>query len=186
MMVRCLGPGSLISDCWVKNNKKEEVSCRFSGVQTRGRYVLGPGDVYTFLATEAETDGAYFVLEGKIPTDGGPPPHIHHNQVETFYIVEGQLEIMLGDEVYEAKAGDFVHVSIGTPHRFINRSPTPAKIIATFVPAGDIEGFFRESFKETTDRNAPPEQLTDAFIQRLLEAANRHDIEILPPPEDGG
>ena len=154
----------------------------FRGTGT-GPMFLGPGDIYTFLATTAETDGAYFVLEGIVPPDAGPPPHIHHNQVETFYIVEGQLEIMLGDEVYEAKAGAFVHVSIGRPHRFINRSQTPAKIIATFVPAGDIEEFFRESFKETTDRNAPPESLTDAFIQRLLEAADRHDIEILPPPE---
>jgi len=148
-----------------------------------GPMFLGPGDIYTFLATEAETDGAYFVLEAIVPPDAGPPPHIHHNQVETFYIVEGPLEIMLGDEVYEAKAGDFVHVSIDTPHRFINRSQTPAKMIVTFVPAGDIEEFFRESFKETTDRHAPTEPLTDAFIQRLLEAAERHDIEILPPPE---
>jgi mannose-6-phosphate isomerase-like protein (cupin superfamily) len=148
-----------------------------------GTILLGPGDVYTFLATQAETDGAYFVMSGMVPPDAGPPPHIHHNQVETFYIVEGQLGIMLGDEVYEAKAGDFVHVSIGTPHRFINRSQTPAKIIVTFVPAGDIEDFFREAFEETTDRHATPPPLDDALIQRLLKAAEHHDIEILPPPE---
>ena len=148
-----------------------------------GTILMGPGDIYTLLATAAETDGDYIALEAMLPPDGGPPLHIHHDQVETFYIVEGEMEMTLGDQVYEAKAGDFVHVSIGTPHRFINRSQTPAKIIATFVPAGDIEEFFRESFKETTDRNAPPEPLTDAFIQRLLEAADRHDIEILPPPQ---
>ena len=148
-----------------------------------GPMFLGPGDTYTFLATTKETDGAYFVMEGLVPPDGGPPPHIHHNQDETFYIVEGQIEILLGDQVYEAKGGDFVHVSKGIPHRFINRSHTPTKMVLTFVPAGDIEEFFRESFKETTDRHAPTEPLTDAFIQRLLEAAERHDIEILPPPE---
>ncbi len=148
-----------------------------------GPMVLGPGDIYTFLATTAETDGAYFVLEGMVPPDGGPPPHIHHNQVETFYIVEGQMEILLGDRVYEAKAGDFVHVSKGTPHRFINRSKTPTKMILTFVPAGEAEQFFREAFEQATDRHAPPPPITDAFIQRLLEAADRHDIEILPPPE---
>ena len=56
-------------------------------------------------------------------------------------------------------------------------------MVFTFVPAGDIEEFFRESFKETTDRHAPLKPLTDAFIQRMIESANRHDIEILPPPE---
>ena len=68
-----------------------------------------------------------------MPTDGGPPPHIHHDQAETFYIVEGQLEVMIDGEVREAKAGDFLHVSKGSPHSFINRSQSPAKLVATFV-----------------------------------------------------
>ena len=143
----------------------------------------GPGDTYTFLTTGAETDGAYFVMEGLVPTNAGPPPHIHHHQAEAFYIVEGLLEITVGDQVYEAKAGDFVHVSKGTPHAFLNRSQNPVKMIFTFVPAGDVEEFFRSAFPEATDRHAPPPPITDEFIQRLLEAAERHDIEFLPPPE---
>ena len=144
---------------------------------------MGPGDVYTILASSAETGGDYIALEALVPPDGGPPPHIHHDQIETFYILEGEMEITVGNQVYEAKAGDFVHVSKDTPHSFKNRSRTTTKMIFTFVPAGDIEEFFRESFKETTDRHAPLEPLTDAFIQRMLESADRHDIEILPPPE---
>ena len=149
-----------------------------------GTILLGPGDIYTLLATAAETGGDYIALEALVPADGGPPLHIHHDQVETFYIVEGEMEMTLGDQVYEAKAGDFVHVSKGTPHNFVNRSRTTTKMLFTFVPAGDIEEFFRESFKETTDRHAPTEPLTDAFIQRMLEAADRHDIVILPPSGD--
>ncbi len=118
-----------------------------------------------------------------MPPDAGPPPHIHHSQDETFYVVEGQLEIKLWDQVREAKAGDFVHISKGTPHAFVNRTQTSAKMILTFVPAGDIEQYFRSAFGQATDRDAPPPPVTDAFIQRLLEAADRHDIEILPPPE---
>ena len=113
-----------------------------------GPMVLGPGDIYTFLATTEETDGAYFVLEGIVPPDAGPPPHIHHDQDESFYIVEGQLEITVGGDVREAKAGDFVHVSKGTPHSFANRSQAPAKLVATFVPAGNVEQFFREAMDE--------------------------------------
>ena len=148
-----------------------------------GTILLGPGDIYTILASTAETDGDYVMLEALVPPDGGPPPHIHHDQVETFYILEGEMEITVGGQTHEAKAGDFFHVSKGTPHNFINRSRTTTKMLFTFVPAGDIEEFFRESFKETTDRHPPLEPLTDAFIQRMLESAARHDIEILPPPE---
>jgi mannose-6-phosphate isomerase-like protein (cupin superfamily) len=148
-----------------------------------GTILLGPGDIYTLLAAAAETGGDYIALEALVPPEGGPPLHVHHNQIETFYILEGEMEMTLGDQVYEAKAGDFIHVSKDTPHKFQNRSRTTTKMIFTFVPAGDIEEFFRESFKETTDRNPPLEALTDEFIQRMIESANRHDIEILPPPE---
>ncbi len=148
-----------------------------------GTILMGPGDVYTILASSAETDGDYIALEALVPPDGGPPPHIHHDQIETFYILEGEMEIMVGDKIHEAQAGDFVHISKGTPHRFLNRSKTTTKMIFTFVPAGDIEEFFRESFKETTDRNAPLEPLTEEFIQRMLASSERHDIEILPPPQ---
>ncbi len=141
--------------------------------------------MYTFLASGAETDGAYFVMEGMVPTNGGPPPHIHHSQAESFYVVEGQLEITLGDQVHEAKAGDFVHISKGTPHAFLNRSQTPAKMILTFVPAGEAEQFFREAFQPATDRHSPPPSITDAFIQHMLETAERYDIEFLPPPGGG-
>ena len=155
----------------------------FFRATSTGTILMGPGDVYTILASSAETGGDYIALEAVVPAGGGPPLHIHHNQVETFYILEGEMDIRLGDDIHEAKAGDFIHISKGTPHNFLNRSQNPAKMVFTFVPAGDIEEFFRESFKETTDRNAPLEALTDEFIQRMLASANRHDIEILPPPE---
>ena len=148
-----------------------------------GTMVLGPGDIYTFLATTEETNGAFFILEGMVPPEAGPPPHIHHDQDETLYIVEGRLEVMVDGAVHEAKAGDFLHISKGSPHRFINRSQTPAKLIATFVPAGKAEQFFREAMEETTDRNATPPSLDDAMIQRLLAAAERNGVEILPPPQ---
>ncbi len=150
-----------------------------------GPTFFGPAMYTTFRATSAETEGDYFVTEGLVPPGGGPLPHIHHNQVETFYIVEGQVEILLGDQVYEAKAGDFVHVSKGTPHAFLNRTQTPVKMIFTFVPAGDVEEFFRSAFLEATDRHASPPPLTDALIQRMRAASERHDIELLPPPEGG-
>jgi len=156
----------------------------FRAVDT-GPTIWGPGDIYTALASGTETDGAYFAMEGLVPPDGGPPLHIHHNQDETLYVVEGQLVIKLADQVYEATAGDFVHISKGTPHGFRNRTQISAKIVSTFVPAGDIEQFFRSAFGEATGRHAPPPPITDAFIQNLLQTAKRYDIEFLPPPEGG-
>ena len=149
-----------------------------------GPVYWGPGDIYTFLAAGPETDGDYFVMEGSVPPDAGPPPHIHHEEVETFYVVEGQLEIMLGDKMHKATAGDFVHVSKGTPHAFFNRSQAPAKIVITFVPGG-MEKFFEEAFDHATDRHATPPPITEEFIQHLLGTAARYDnLEFLPPPTE--
>jgi len=136
--------------------------------------------MYTFLATGAQTNGTYFAMEGLVPPDSGPPPHIHHSQDETFYVVEGQVDIAMGDRVILASRGDFVHIAKGTPHGFVNRTGTTAKVILTFVPAGDIEQFLRSAFGHATDRQAPPPPITDAFIELLLETAQRYDVEFLP------
>src|ERR687893_132779 len=59
----------------------------------------GPGDTYRFLVTGEETGGAYFAMEAIVPPGGGPPPHIHRNEDETFYVVEGSCDIRLGDTI---------------------------------------------------------------------------------------
>src|ERR671916_531376 len=76
----------------------------------------GPGDLYTFLVTGAESAGAFFAMEAYIPPGGGPPPHIHRNEDETFYVVEGTCSFRLGDETVLAGPGDFVNVPRGTVH----------------------------------------------------------------------
>ena len=63
---------------------------------TGGATFFGPGDVYRFLVTGAESGGAYFAMEAYVPPGGGPPPHIHRNEDETFYIVEGADRVPLG------------------------------------------------------------------------------------------
>src|SRR3954454_7426381 len=80
----------------------------------------GPGDHYTFLVTGDETGGAYFVMEALVPPGGGPPPHIHTREDETFYVLDGEIEFLIGDELIDAGRGDFVSVPRGTVHRFRN------------------------------------------------------------------
>jgi quercetin dioxygenase-like cupin family protein len=48
----------------------------------------GPMDAYTFLVTGEESGGAYFAMEAIVPPGGGPPPHIHTLEDETFYVLE--------------------------------------------------------------------------------------------------
>ena len=143
-----------------------------------GRAYWGPGDVYRFLVTGAESGGAYFSMEALVPPGGGPPPHIHHNEEETFYIIEGQCSIRLGEEKVLAGAGDFVNVSRGTIHCFHNEGTEAMRMILTFTPGG-MERFFEETLQPVLDATQDPPDDIDAIVARYLEAAPRHGLEFI-------
>jgi mannose-6-phosphate isomerase-like protein (cupin superfamily) len=140
----------------------------------------GPGEEVTFLITGEETGGAAFVAELSVPPAGGPPPHIHHREDESFFVREGTLAIRVGDRVVNASAGDFVHVPRGTVHCFKNTGDKHAKMWVTFTPAG-MEKFFQEGFYPAGDRSVGPATLTEELLARMLAAAPKCGLEFLPP-----
>jgi len=138
--------------------------------------VYGPGDLYNLLVTGDETNNAFFQFEAVVPKGGGPPAHVHRNEDESFYVVSGRLEILLGTSLHEAKAGDFVFIPRGTVHRFKNVGSETAVQLVTFVPAG-MEKFFKEVFPPVKDRTATPPPVTDELIRRMNQAASKYGIE---------
>ena len=144
----------------------------------------GAGDLYSMLATGKDTNNAFFQFEAIVPEGGGPPPHIHSREDESFYIVSGKLEILLGDKTFQAKRGDFVYIPRGTIHQFKNVGSDSAVQLVTFVPAG-IECFFQEVFPEVKDRNAAPLPVTEELIKKMNEAAPKYGLQFVSPPDGG-
>jgi quercetin dioxygenase-like cupin family protein len=138
----------------------------------------GPGDMYRFLVTGEETGGAYFAMEALVPPGGGPPPHIHRNEDETFYVVEGEVDFRLGDETMTAAVGDFVNVPRGRVHCFHNSGTEAMRMILTFTPAG-IEKFFEETLERALDPTAPTPDNVAEVAARYAAAAPRYGIEFL-------
>ena len=143
-----------------------------------GEAYWGPGDLYRFLITGEETGGAYFAMEAVVPPGGGPPPHIHRNEDETFYVLEGEVEILLGDELVTATVGDFVNVPRGRVHRFHNSGTEAMRMILTFTPAG-IEKFFEETLERALDPTLPTPDNVAEVAARYAAAAPRYGIEFL-------
>jgi quercetin dioxygenase-like cupin family protein len=128
--------------------------------------------------TGRETGGAYFAMEAVVPPGGGPPPHVHRNEDETFYVVEGACDIRLGEETVQAGAGDFVNVPRGLVHCFHNSGTESMRMILTFTPAG-IERFFEETLQRVTDPARPPAETIDDVAARYAAAAPRYGMEFL-------
>lgn len=137
----------------------------------------GPGDHYTFLVTGEESGGAYFVMEALVPAGGGPPPHVHTREDETFYVLEGEIEFLLGEATITAGPGDFVNIPRGTVHRFENTGTETARLILTFTPAG-IEHWFEETL-DPAPNDVSAEDVPDNLEEvgaRYVAAATRYGL----------
>jgi len=143
----------------------------------------GPGDRVSFLATGAETHGSCFIMEGLVAPGGGPPPHIHRFEDESFYMLEGNVTFHAGGLTIYAKPRDFIHIPRGTVHSLKNEGTVPGRALVIVSPAGPTgaQQFFEESFTRTTDRNASPPPMTDELVQRMIAAAARNGMEFIRP-----
>ena len=148
--------------------------------RTEGRSLAVVGDVYRFLATGEDTNGKYAMWEAIVPPGGGPPPHVHSREEEGFYILEGQITVLIGDERTVATAGMFANMPVGTPHSFKNESDKPAKMLISIAPAGLEQMFFEIGVPVAQGATTAPPPTT-AEIEKLFAIAPQYGIEILLP-----
>lgn len=143
-----------------------------------GRAVAVVGDIYRFLTTGEETNGAYALWEATVFPGGGPPLHVHSREEEGFYVLEGEITFTVGEERIVAAPGTFANMPVGTPHSFKNEGERPARMLISVAPAG-LEQMFLEVGQpvEAGAVSAPPPSPEE--IGQLLEAAPRYGIEIL-------
>jgi quercetin dioxygenase-like cupin family protein len=95
-----------------------------------------PGERLTMQATGEQTGGALAFLEDVAAPDGGPPLHLHPEADEAFYVLDGELEVTLGERSLSSPAGSFVWVPRGTPHTWLVRGDRPARFLALYTRAG--------------------------------------------------
>ena len=90
-----------------------------------------------------DTGGEYSVLLTETPPQGGPPLHVHSQEDELFYVVEGQYEFRCEAQTILARTGDLVRLPRGLPHAFKNVGTAPGLTLNTITPGG-FEAFFIE------------------------------------------
>jgi len=97
--------------------------------------MIGP-DPWSFRMTGAERDGRFDFIEAIITPLQGPPLHLHHEQDDTFFVLEGILMVQVDDEWFDLHAGDLVCAPKGVPHTFANVGKAPVRVINIMTPGG--------------------------------------------------
>jgi mannose-6-phosphate isomerase-like protein (cupin superfamily) len=134
------------------------------------------GDTYTFKATADDTGGSLAFFDATVLPESGPPPHVHRDEDEFYYVLDGELEVLDRDRTFTARAGSFVFVPRGTLHNFRNRSAKPARLVVGITPAGFERFFFAVGQQAVPGAQAPP--LGPEEMARTLELAPRFGLEI--------
>ena len=118
-----------------------------------------------------QDSGGLLTLENTFHGKGGPARHLHYDQDEWFYAVEGEFAFEVGEEKFTLRPGDSVLAPRKVPHvwAYVGGSIT-GRILITFMPAGKMEAFFRE----VTKANAMPPQNPELW--------RAHGMELLGPP----
>ena len=113
-------------------------------LQTNQTLDLSPiGAKFIVRKTSRDTNGKSFDMEWDIePNTLGPPVHIHPYAIETYTILDGEMEVFLNNNWITAGKGDKIIVEKGLPHTFKNSTDKIVKLYNTHEPAMQFENFF--------------------------------------------
>jgi quercetin dioxygenase-like cupin family protein len=126
---------------------------------------LGPGEGEMLGITVVKADRSEVnVLELEIRPGGGVSPHFHKGHSDSFYVLEGEVDIHVGDEVVSATAGSYVLAPPHVVHWFRNVSTAPARVLNLHTPGGFVA--YRRELEELHVQGIEPDT---AFFER-------HDI----------
>ncbi|MCL1475356.1 cupin domain-containing protein [Argonema antarcticum] len=129
--------------------------------------IIGNSEI-TFKVVGADTHGHLGLFENLIQPGGTTPElHIHRQMEEMFYVLEGEVEIQVGERIVQGQTGAFVLVPRNTPHTFSNRGTKPAKLLIMFCPAGEREKYFEGLAELLKEGNKPSREAIIDLMRRF-------------------
>jgi len=119
-----------------------------AGIVVRGaeaERLLLPANVTQLLAEGKDTNGAFSVIRASLEAGAdGARPHHHTKATELFFVISGAVDILVGEGVVTAGAGDVAVVAPGAMHAFANACATEAcDLLIVFGPGIERFDYFR-------------------------------------------
>jgi len=172
-----------------KKMKSEEMFVGFSVDAGRDRFgdrVMLGGEPNDCKVSAQDTNGAMCVFE--FNGGGGGPRHLHYDQDEWIYVLEGEFDFLVGDKHWRVGGGECVFLPRQVAHVWASANNKPGKIIDVYQPAGKMEAFFREvsTFKDLPSREQVVNKTyTAEQITALHGLFHAHGMDLLGPPHVG-
>ena len=129
-----------------------------------------------FKVCTGDARGGLFVMEHANRKKGGPARHLHHNEDEWWYVIEGDYIAEVGNERFQLKPGDSILGPREVPHTWAFVGDTPGRVLIAFAPANKMEEYFRSLFKEHGGRYSNWDNPQDKA------SMHAYGMELLGPP----
>jgi len=123
-----------------------------------------------------QTGGRFALMEDRLPARRATPYHLHHNEGETFYLLEGDMTFYSGSDKFTGTVGTTVFLPRGIPHG--SRTDTAGRMLILTTPAG-FDSFVREAGEPATSLVLPEPK--EPGFQALTALAAKYKIDILGP-----
>ena len=136
--------------------------------------------LWIVLAEAKDTGGRFSMMEQLAAKDSGPGPHKHTWSDETFYMFDGEIRFMIGEEIKTARTGDFLMIPRNTRHAFRVISET-ARYLNGYTPAS-LEAALVELATPAAQRVLPPKNASP-IITMTPELLSRYGMDMLPGPD---
>ena len=150
-MLKVIAGVSLVSYSALAEEKESTVHLVEAGTDRTGQpHKAARANTHLdFKVLTRETNGDLFIMENRNMVRGGPSRHIHYEQEEWFYFVEGSDEVLMevGETKLRLKPGDSVLAPRNIPHVWAYLGQQPGRMLFAFTPAAKIESFFEEASK---------------------------------------
>jgi mannose-6-phosphate isomerase-like protein (cupin superfamily) len=154
------------------------------GAAKEGKAVPSGGDLYgqrrevfgrlpiDLKVVGGQTHGGLLILEQIDDRKGGPPRHVHLNQDEWFYVIQGEYVVEVGDSRIDLGPGDSVLAPRGVPHVWAHVGEGTGRMLVEFNPAGLMEEFFVQATQ--LKAAAPGPEMAKLFSD--------HGMQLMGPP----
>ena len=143
------------------------------------------GMLLTNLTETADNNGAFSLFEATLVPGTEPPPHVHSREYELFYVLEGEFDVYVGEEVFNGKTGECIFLPRFKPHAFIIRSPR-LRLLILFAPGG-VEEAFRSMSSSAQNLEPPTGALTysKSDLEQTAQRFSASGVRMLAPDEIG-